>query len=140
MPSTNATDTLSYNTDNPYESLFGYSRAVRKGPFIFVSGTTSLSPTSLNPTILHPGDAYQQTITALNESVKAIEKLGGKKEDVVRVRLFVRRQGDTADVGKAMKTVFGEEVGCKWAATMLVGSSFVEEEMMVEVEVDAVVL
>ncbi|KAF8543620.1 Endoribonuclease L-PSP/chorismate mutase-like protein [Trichophaea hybrida] len=115
--------TTSHRTSNPYEAVFGYSRAVRRGNQIFVSGTTSVSTSSSSssssptPIILHAGDAYQQTTTALHESICAIEKLGGKKEDVVRVKLF----------------------GAAWAATMIVGVSFVSEEMLVEVELDAVV-
>lgn len=77
-----------FSTANRFEQLFGYKRAVRKGPFIFVSGTTSLSPQS--GTIQYPGDPYKQTIAAFAEAIRAIEALGGKKEDVCRVRMFVR--------------------------------------------------
>ncbi|KAA8909315.1 YjgF-like protein [Sphaerosporella brunnea] len=131
--------TTAYRTKNPYEALFGYSRAVRRGSHIFVSGTTSLSPHSATPIIQHPGDAYHQTLAALTESISAIEKLGGTKEDVVRVRLFVARHEDCDDVGRGMKEVLADGNGA-WAATMIVGVAFVREEMLVEVEVDAVVL
>jgi enamine deaminase RidA (YjgF/YER057c/UK114 family) len=130
--------TTSHRTSNPYEEAFGYSRAVRRGNQIFVSGTTSVSTNSPIPIILHAGDAYRQTTTALHESICAIEKLGGKKEDVVRGKLFVRHHEDCDLVGRAMKDILSGE-GVAWAATMIVGVSFVSEGMLVEVELDAVV-
>ncbi|KAI5795035.1 YjgF-like protein [Geopyxis carbonaria] len=124
-----------HKTANPYENAFGYSRAVRRGAHIFVSGTTSLDPKT--HFIRHPRDARAQTRCALEESLNAIGKLGGNIGDVVRVRLFVKRQEDTDTVGEAMKELF--EGRCEWAATMIVGVGFVDEEMMVEVEVEAIV-
>jgi enamine deaminase RidA (YjgF/YER057c/UK114 family) len=129
--------TLAYRTANPYEAAFGHSRAVRRGNQIFVSGTTSVSTNSPQPVVLHPPDAYLQTVTALYESISAIEKLGGKKEDVVRVKLYVRRQEDCSRAGEGMKDVLG---GGTWAATMIAGVAFVHHDMLVEVEVDAVVV
>ena len=76
-----------FTTPNTFEKKFGYHRAVRKGPFIFVSGTTSLD--AENGKIQHPGDTYQQALTAMKTSVDAVQQLGGKKKDVVRVRMFV---------------------------------------------------
>ncbi|KAH0614564.1 uncharacterized protein H6S33_000200 [Morchella sextelata] len=125
----------SYKTPNPYESLFGYSRAVRKGPFIFVSGTTSIMPDSAGA-VQYPGDAYRQTVVAFRESLKAVEALGGTKEDVVRVRMFVASMDECDEVGRGMKEVFGAG---EWAATMIAGAGFVRQEIRVEVEVDAVV-
>ncbi|OBZ67718.1 hypothetical protein A0H81_12169 [Grifola frondosa] len=74
-----------YQTANPYEQEFGYSRAVRRGPFIFVSGTTSIDPASGK--LLHPESAYEQARTIFAEIFKAIGALGGTKADVVRVRM-----------------------------------------------------
>lgn len=122
-------------TTNPYESKFGYSRAIRRGPFIFVSGTTSICPSTGD--VLHPTSAYDQSCTIFAEIVRAIEALGGKKEDVVRVRMFVTRDEDGEDVGRALKEAFGE---VEPAATMILGVRFVKEEMRVEIEADAVVL
>lgn len=67
-----------------------------------------------------------------------MEKLGGKKEDIVRVKMFVRRDQDADAVGKGMKDALSSEEGA-WAATMITGVSFVNAEMLIEVEVDAVV-
>lgn len=124
-----------YHTENPYEKLFGYSRAVRKGNLIFVSGTTSIDPKT--GTVLHPTSAELQAITAFDESLKAVEALGGQKADVVRVRMYVRNGEDTEGVGKAFKDRIASEDGGP-AATMIVGVGFVDEKILVEIEVDAV--
>ncbi|KAG6812307.1 hypothetical protein H0H92_003480 [Tricholoma furcatifolium] len=127
--------TQRYTTANPYEVQFGYSRAVRRGPFIFVSGTTSIDPAS--GTVQHPESAYQQTVKTFSEIIRAIEALGGTRQDVTRIRMFVTADEDTGDVGRALKESFGD-VGP--AATMIVGAKFVSEKMKVEIEADAVVL
>ncbi|KAG6838556.1 hypothetical protein C0991_010710, partial [Blastosporella zonata] len=124
-----------HQTSNPYEVEFGYSRAVRRGPFIFVSGTTSIDPTT--GAVQHPESAYQQAQATFSEIVRAIEALGGTREDVTRVRMFVTAEEDTGDIGRALKESFGD-VGP--AATMIVGAKFVRPEMKVEIEADAVVL
>jgi enamine deaminase RidA (YjgF/YER057c/UK114 family) len=125
--------TRRFNTSNPYETKFGYSRAVRTGPFIFISGTTSIDPTS--GTVQHPTSAYLQSITIFEEIIRAVEALGATKDDVVRVRMFVTDTADTDAVWSALKEVFGA-VGP--AASMIVGARFVEEDMKVEIEADAV--
>ncbi|KAF9054827.1 YjgF-like protein [Panaeolus papilionaceus] len=122
-----------YRTANPYEHEFGYSRAVRKGNYIFVSGTTSIEPST--GTLLHPTSAYLQSIQIFSEITKALEGLEGRKEDVVRLKLFVRDDEDGTNVGRAMKEVFGN---VKPAATMILGVRFVNPEMRVEIEADAV--
>lgn len=124
-----------HTTNNPYEAQFGYSRAVRKGPFIFVSGTTSIDPVSGQ--LRHPGSAYNQARAIFDEIVQAVMVLGGQKSDVVRVRMFVAEDEDTGSVGKALKEALGD-VGP--AATMIVGARFVSAGMLVEIEADAVVL
>ncbi|CCX13519.1 YjgF-like protein [Pyronema domesticum] len=126
--------TSAFNTGNPYESLFGYSRAVRHGNLIYVSGTTSLSPVAPFD-IQFPGNAYYQTTTALEESIRAIAGLGGSIQNIARIKLFVRREEDCDSVGRAMAEVM---IGQSFAATMIVGASFVRDEMLVEVEMDAV--
>ncbi|KAG2009530.1 hypothetical protein CC2G_012454 [Coprinopsis cinerea AmutBmut pab1-1] len=128
------TQVQKHTTSNPYEAQFGYSRGVRKGPFIFISGTTSIDPST--GVLLHPTSAYLQSIQIFQEIIRAVEALGGKKEDVVRVRMFVTRDEDTGEVGRALKEALGD-VGP--AATMIVGARFVREEMKVEIEADAVV-
>ena len=124
-----------HKTGNPYEDKFGYSRAVRKGPFIFVSGTTSIDTASGK--VLHPKSAYDQTLKIFAEIVLAIETLGGAKSDVVRLRMFVAQEKDGEGVSRALKEVFGEVAP---TATMVFGMSFVSADMRVEIEADAVVL
>jgi enamine deaminase RidA (YjgF/YER057c/UK114 family) len=151
--------TTHYRTNNPYESIIGYSRAVRRGPFIFVSGTTALDPNSISSAcpdgiVLHAdGTAYDQAVVAFGEAIRAVEALGGKRGDVVRVRMYVastdrkegagdgegepgESEGDMSDgVGRAMKEALGDVAP---AATMILGVKFVRKEMKVEIELDAV--
>ncbi|KDQ23099.1 hypothetical protein PLEOSDRAFT_1114287 [Pleurotus ostreatus PC15] len=124
-----------FTTSNPYEAAFGYSRAIRRGPHVFVSGTTSIDPTT--GAVLFPDSAYLQTQQIFKEIIRALEGLGTSKEDVVRLRIFVTEQSDAGEVGRAMKEAFGD-VGP--AATMIVGAQFVRAEMKVEIEADAITL
>ncbi|KAF8073975.1 YjgH family protein [Lyophyllum atratum] len=124
-----------HKTTNPYESQFGYSRAVRRGPFIFVSGTTSID--TANGTVLYPKSAYNQALKIFSEIMLAIQALGGTRNDIMRVRMFVTADEDSGDVGRAMKDALG---GVEPAATMIIGAKFVRPEMKVEIEADALVL
>ena len=124
-----------FQTANPYEKQFGYSRAVRKGPFISVSGTTSIHPVSGK--LLHPGSAGEQARAIFEEIIRAVRALGGEKDDIVRVRMFVTDGGDADKAGAALKDALGD-VGP--TATMIVGAQFVSSEMLVEIEADAVVM
>ncbi|EIN07846.1 YjgF-like protein [Punctularia strigosozonata HHB-11173 SS5] len=126
--------TYRFSTGNPYEARFGYSRAVRRGPFICVSGTTSISAESGE--IQHPDNAFDQATVIFAEILRAVEALGGAKEDIIRVRMFVTRHEDTDDVGRALRLAFANSGP---AATMIVGSRFIEEAMKVEIEADAIV-
>ncbi|KAJ2915910.1 hypothetical protein MD484_g4499, partial [Candolleomyces efflorescens] len=132
--------TTYHRTTNPYEAVFGYSRAVKKGPFIFVSGTTSIDPST--GVVQHPTSAYEQANTIFSEIVKAVTTLGGKKEDITRVRMFVTRDEDADGVGLALKESLGGGEGDRGgpAATMILGVRFVDKDMRVEIEADAMVL
>jgi len=128
-------ETSKYKTSNPYESKIGYSRAVRRGPFIFVSGTTAVDAlTGLLPEHL---TAYDQAVRAIDEIFRAIVSLGGQKEDITRVRLYVREDNEFDEVARAVKEKLGE---IEPAATGILGVRFVSPEMKVEIEADAVVL
>lgn len=137
-----------FATSSPYEEKIGYYRAVRHGNQIFVSGTTSVDPYSPTnaPQVLHPEDARQQTRVALEESIRAIQGLGGKgAEEIVRVKMFVSRHEDCEAVGQGFSEILGKHnrggsgmIGA--AATMIVvNGGFINKEMLVEIEVDAVV-
>jgi len=132
---TSSIATQRHRTPNPYEEKFGYSRAVRKGPFIFVSGTTSIDTSTGK--VLYPKSAYDQTLKVFSEIVLAIEALGGTKADVVRLRMFVAEDKDGEGVSRALKEVFGSVAP---AATMVFRLGFVNPDMKVEIEADAVVL
>jgi enamine deaminase RidA (YjgF/YER057c/UK114 family) len=129
-----------HKTLNPYESKFGYSRAVRRGPFIFVSGTTAVNVDTTGAgfgKVLYPASAHQQALKIFDKILEAVEELDGKKNDIVRLRMFVTREEDAENVGRALKEVFGD---VEPAATMILGVKFVDPEMRVEIEADAVVL
>ncbi|KAF4617805.1 hypothetical protein D9613_006182 [Agrocybe pediades] len=106
-----------------------------QGSFISVSETTSIDGTSGSGKVLYPKSAYDQILTIFAEIVFAIEALGGTKSSVVRLRMFVAEEKDGEGVSKALKEVFGEVAP---AATMLFGTGFVNREMKVEIEADAV--
>ncbi|KAK2873785.1 hypothetical protein FQN49_002065 [Arthroderma sp. PD_2] len=141
-----------YKTPSHFEQIIGYYRGVRHGQHIFISGTTAVNPNKASsasepPQVLFPGDAKQQTIAAFRECLRAVDGLGGNGvQSVVRVRMFVGRHEYCGAVGEAFTEIFGDqnnnssngdaEIGT--AATMLVvQNGFINHEMMVEVEVDA---
>jgi enamine deaminase RidA (YjgF/YER057c/UK114 family) len=80
-------DKTYFTTANPYEKAFGYHRAVRKGPCIFISGTTAVDPTTGE--LEGKGDAYKQATVTLRRISEANTALGGKLGDIVRIRMFV---------------------------------------------------
>jgi enamine deaminase RidA (YjgF/YER057c/UK114 family) len=131
-------------TRSPWEAKIGYYRAVRRGPFIFVSGTTAVDPSSnaTDAKVLHPGDAKAQAHIAFKEIIKAIQALGGRgAESVVRTKMFVQRQQDCGAVAEAFSEVLGKQNGSDFgtAATMIVVGGFVDPDMLVEIECDAMV-
>ncbi|KAG6330009.1 hypothetical protein ID866_9077 [Astraeus odoratus] len=121
-----------YRTTNPYEKTFGYCRALRKGPFIFVSGTTAIDLATSK--VAHPHSAFEQAMKAFEEILRAIEALGGKREDIVRIRMFVTYEDDAPEVGRALKEAMGE---VEPTASMILGAKFVSPDMRVEIEADA---
>lgn len=118
------------SSGGPWEASIGYSRATVAGPHVFVSGSTA----TVNGELQHPGDAYQQTLVALEVIARALGEAGHSLEDVVRTRMYVSKEQDMDAVGRAHGKVFGD---IRPAATLLAGIRFINPEMLVEIEVDS---
>lgn len=115
-----------------FEDVAGYSRAVRAGNVIAVSGTGDVTA---DGTVGNPEDTYAQTLAALERALAAVERLGGRREDVIRTRLYLTREAEWRDAVRAHKELLG---GIDPANTTLFVAGFVVPEMLVEVEVEAV--
>ena len=123
----------SYASGTVWEPLVGYSRAVRVGPHVHVSGTTA---TDVTGRIVGERDPEAQTRQCLRNIVTALEHLGAGLEHVVRTRIYVVDIGDWERIGAVHGKFFGE---IRPAATMVEVSRLVAPEILVEIEADAYV-
>lgn len=120
-------------TGTPWVAAYGYSRAVRSGNRIEVSGTTAVDAAG-NP--VAPGDAYEQARYVFKIIGAALEELGASFADVVRTRVFLRNIDDWREVGRSHHETFGDTLP---ASSCVGGCELLLPELLVEIEASAVV-
>ncbi|HXC03879.1 MAG TPA: RidA family protein [Bacteroidia bacterium] len=128
MPNTR----INISSGAPWENTVGYSRAVRIGNLIEVSGTTSVD----GEKVIYPGDAYGQTRYILEKIEKALHEAGASCKDVIRTRIYTTDISNWEDIGKAHGEFFKT---IRPAATMVEVRALINPELLVEIEVTAVV-
>lgn len=122
-----------FSSAAPWEKVVGYSRAVRTGPFIAVTGCASVGP---DGELVGEGDAYAQAKRCIEVIAETLGKAGASLDDVVRTRMFVTDIERWEEVGRAHSEAFGDVMP---ATTMVEVSRLIDPRMLVEIEADAIV-
>ena len=121
------------STETTWESIFGYSRVVRIGPYVYVSGTTA---TDKSGNIVGIGNPYMQSVQIIKNIQTALQRVDAHLTDVVRTKIYTTNISDWEKIGQAHLEYFKE---IRPACTLIEVNRLVSPEMLVEMEADAII-